>query len=230
MGLDGVELIMAVEERFGVEITDEEAQQILTTRMLYECVTRKIRSVPSDVCLSQRAFYLLRRSFRADFTIPRSAFRPDVPLEKLIPHTNRKLLWDRLKEHLGAKVWPQLKLRRAIVWLITAGALSLGALILFWAGPHTPLLSSILALLTTAFSAYILVRMARPLRTSLAGHTVGTLSELIVASNAFLVAPPSNEWSPERIRLEVRQLVIDQLAVPPTFSDDAEFVKDLGID
>ena len=230
MGLDGVELLMAVEERFGIEITDQEAQEILTTRMLYECVGRKVRSIPSDVCLSQRAFYLLRRSFRADLTIPRSAFRPDVPLEKLIPHSDRKLQWDRLKEHSGAKVWPELKLHRPIVWLITAGALTLGTLTLFWAGFNTPLFSSILALVITAFSAYVLVRMARPLRTSLAGHTIGTLSEFIVASNAFLVSPPSNEWTPERLRLEVRQIVIDQLGVQPDFSDDDEFVKDLGID
>jgi acyl carrier protein len=230
MGLDGVELLMAVEERFGIEITDQEAQDILTTRMMYECVGRKIRSVPSDVCLTQRAFYLLRRLFRSDFSIPRSAFRLDVSLEQLIPLRDRKLQWDRLKEQLGAKVWPELKLRRAIAGLITAGALGLGALTLFWAGSDRPLFSLILALLTTAFSAYLLVKMARPLRTSLAGHTVGTLSEFIVSSNAFLVAPPSNEWTPERIRLEVRQIVIDQLAVPPDFSDDAEFVKDLGLD
>ncbi len=230
MGLDGVELRMAVEERFGIEIPDEEAQELLTTRMLYDCVGRKVRSAPSDVCLTQRAFYLLRRSFHTDFSVPRNAFRPDVSLDELIPRIDRRRQWDRLKEHLGAKVWPQLKLRRGIGWLITAGAISLGGLTLLLAGSDTPLFSSILALLTTAFSAYILVRMARPLRTSLAGQTVGTLSELIVTSNAFLVAPPSNEWTPERIRLEIRKIVIDQLAVQPDFSDDDEFVKDLGID
>lgn len=230
MGLDGVELLMAVEERFGIEITDEEAQDILTNRMLYECVGRKIRSVPSDICLTQRAFYLLRRSFRADFSVPRRAFQPTVSLEGLVPRRNRKLHWERLKEHIGARVWPKLKLPRPIAWLIGAVVIGVGGFAFFWSGDDTPIFSLILSLVTSAFSAFLIVKIASPLRTSLAGHTVGTLSEFVVASNAFLVAPPSNEWTPERIRLEVRQIVIDQLAVPPDFSDDAEFVKDLGID
>ena len=42
MGLDLVELVMAIEEGFDIEIRDEEAQKIRTPRMYYEIVQRKL--------------------------------------------------------------------------------------------------------------------------------------------------------------------------------------------
>jgi acyl carrier protein len=40
MGLDLVEFVMAVEERFDIEIPDEEASRLLTPRMVMDCVER----------------------------------------------------------------------------------------------------------------------------------------------------------------------------------------------
>ena len=42
MGLDTVELVMAVEEEFGITISDEEAQDIRTVGDMYQCVLRKV--------------------------------------------------------------------------------------------------------------------------------------------------------------------------------------------
>jgi acyl carrier protein len=38
MGLDSVELVIAVEETFGCRITDEQAERIVTPRELIDCV------------------------------------------------------------------------------------------------------------------------------------------------------------------------------------------------
>jgi len=40
--LDAVELIMAVEDKFGVEVTDEEAQSLTTTNAVVELLRSKL--------------------------------------------------------------------------------------------------------------------------------------------------------------------------------------------
>ena len=42
MGLDLVEMVMAVEEHFGIEILDKEAYHITTPRKLIDYVTEKV--------------------------------------------------------------------------------------------------------------------------------------------------------------------------------------------
>jgi acyl carrier protein len=229
MGLDSVELVMAVEEKFAIELADEEVQDALTPRMLYEVVEKKLRTVPADICLSQRAFYLLRQAFRKDFSIARSAFRPGTLLESLVPLRDRIDRWEQLKQHVGALTWPKLKLPKYFSALIVALLLGVGTVTYLWTGQGA---DQKFLLVTTAMgiAALIALPVSRPLRTSLAGQTVGSLTDLIVTSNSFLVLPVSNEWTRERIRLDVRRIIVEQLAVSPDFSDDASFVDDLGLD
>ena len=56
MGLDGVELIMAVEEKFGISISDEEAQRVLTVGDMKRLVRAKLDITDSASCLTQRHF------------------------------------------------------------------------------------------------------------------------------------------------------------------------------
>ena len=61
MGLDGVELVMAIEEGFGVTIADAEAEGCVTPAAMIDLVFHKLRASDERVCVSQRAFHLVRR-------------------------------------------------------------------------------------------------------------------------------------------------------------------------
>jgi acyl carrier protein len=43
MGLDSVELVMAVEEEFGIQIANSEAEKILRVRDLHACIMRALQ-------------------------------------------------------------------------------------------------------------------------------------------------------------------------------------------
>jgi acyl carrier protein len=48
MGLDLVELVMAVEEEFGINISDAEAETLVTPKLLAEAVYSKLTSMNAD--------------------------------------------------------------------------------------------------------------------------------------------------------------------------------------
>ena len=50
MGLDAVELVMAVEEKFGISITDEEATKAVTVGDLKHLVRTKLDVADADGC------------------------------------------------------------------------------------------------------------------------------------------------------------------------------------
>ena len=90
MGLDGVELVMAWEEAFGITIADEEAVKIRTPRMTIDLIHAKLGGLlRGDArCLTQRCFYLLRRHFLPLTTMPRKSITPKARLVDLVPKHN----------------------------------------------------------------------------------------------------------------------------------------------
>src|SRR6266513_6221453 len=117
MGLDSVELVMAIEEKFGVSIPDEEAQDILTVGDMFQCVISKLTVADRSSCLTPKAFHLLRRRAKDLFNVPRSQFRLDAELDLIVPKRSRRENWRKFQLAVGATKWPKL----AISW---AGVLS----------------------------------------------------------------------------------------------------------
>ena len=54
MGLDGVEMVMAVEEAFDIRIEASEAEKLLTPRLLIDFVQSKVSGATASVCLDSR--------------------------------------------------------------------------------------------------------------------------------------------------------------------------------
>ena len=101
MGLGIMELIMEIEEHFGVPIPDERAERILTVGDLYRYVlARTRRSLPTP-CPTGQAFYRLRRTLTQEFGVDRVRVRPAARLRDLFPRASRGAAWPRLAAALG---------------------------------------------------------------------------------------------------------------------------------
>lgn len=90
MGLDSIEILMKVEETFGIKIPDQEAEQILTVGDFHNTVWRQLSDKYSDKCKSQYLFYKLRKSFADTFNFSPQLLKPDTPPEQIFPITNRR--------------------------------------------------------------------------------------------------------------------------------------------
>lgn len=135
MGLDTVELLLNVEECFGVAITDESAAQLTTPRQLSSHIAKLLatqsperNTAKTSLCLSQRAFYRLRRALMAETGLSRNALRPDTPLAEVFPD-QRRATWRRLQRALAAPDLPRLTASPPISALLQIGGPSLFVLL-----------------------------------------------------------------------------------------------------
>ena len=90
MGLDSVEILMKVEDTFGIKIPNQEAEQILTVGDFHNAVWRLISGNQSDKCKSQHLFYKLRKSFSDTFDFSPQQLNLDTSPEEIFPITNRR--------------------------------------------------------------------------------------------------------------------------------------------
>ena len=101
MSWDPIELIMEIEEHFGVTIPDHHAERIHSVGDLYlYLLTRTGRGAPV-ICPNSGAFFRLRRTLTTGFGIDRRLVRPEVLLRDLFPEDTRAAAWPRLAQDLG---------------------------------------------------------------------------------------------------------------------------------
>lgn len=97
MGLDGVEIILATEERFRVRIEDEETETMGTVGDLYRYLLRKL-DIRVRGCPKAALFYRTRRALCGHTGRSRAEVGPATKLEALLPP--RPELWLRLEDSL----------------------------------------------------------------------------------------------------------------------------------
>jgi len=234
MGLDGVELVMCVEEKFGISITDEEASKTLTVGDLKRLVRAKLEVADVAGCLTQRAFHLIRKNATGEFGVLRRDLRPDTPLETVVPESTRRESWQHFQVALGVAQFPELVRPHTVNLTITALVLS-SLLVPVWYGALHPvhfgrwmLFGAIVASAVGWGSA----RMTRPMKTKFkVGYDkVRDLARFLVAQYPQLLGKPRTaKWTEEEISCLLREVIVEQLAVT-NFDDSSRFVQDLHID
>lgn len=233
MGLDIVEFVMSVEEKFDIEIPDADAQNLTTPRKLVDYIMTKVKAGRDRGCISQREFYRLRRALIARHWATRDGLKPETPLDRIVPKPNRRPAWQHLGAELNAPRWPGLvrpKSIKAGLALIAVIAYSLP-----WAsrggeilrGDLTPVLLSIVS---TIFVVWVGVATTRPMRVAFPPQyaCVGDAARFLVATN-HQPEKAQEGWTREQVRETVRALIFEQFAVTD-FTDDSRFVQDMHID
>ncbi|HKY88163.1 MAG TPA: hypothetical protein VJL90_15505 [Pseudorhodoplanes sp.] len=100
-GGDDLDVVRDVERAFGIRITDEEAEATLTVGQLFDLIQAKCGSARAQVCLSQIAFYRLRRVLSPD---DKAAITPQTPVAVV----------RKLDEHSIGRAWKELSRRSGL--------------------------------------------------------------------------------------------------------------------
>lgn len=222
MGLESVELILSVEEEFGIRVEDSAMEHLLTPRLLADYIVRQLGSVAPDtkICASQTGFYQIRRALIRHFAISRQDIHPTTPLQSILQGPIRPQ-WHQLGIAINARKLPPLQCQRRYAYpiytvlpvsILTACALA-----------QTPGWVIFLALL---IAFYVPMLICDRLGTLIPAN-MSNVASLI--PYARLATPPL--WTHEAVLHKVMQLTAEITGTPfEVILPDCRFVQDLGLD
>jgi hypothetical protein len=226
MGMDGVEIVMAVEERFGVTIPDSEAELARTPGMLVDLVMAKMSTSGIDACRTQRAFHLTRRFLVKRNGIARDAIRLGNEIRQIIVREDERKFWGDLRLFLSAKRWPDLDFSsptsKAILGL-ALGMFVVGTFLSWGRFGSEGILIGILAAIVTVF---FISRGFGGFRRYIPARIV-TIRDLAMVVGGVI---EEGSWNQNEVEFGVEKIVSEVLGLKPgVYRSDADFVKELGL-
>ncbi len=99
-GLDTVELVMGIEEEFGLEIPNEVAEKLTTVGETYEYLRTQLEKTDIEECFSQKIFYKLRRAMVNNFNLQRRMITPETDVSDLVPLKELEEGWSFLRLYI----------------------------------------------------------------------------------------------------------------------------------
>ena len=222
MGLDGVELIMAVEEEFELVISDEEAGNVRTPGDLTDLVYSKLRKDRSDPCQSQHAFYVVRNVLIKELGVRRDQIKPYTNLCTLIPKDNRKKIFQDVISSIsdGKTVYAGLVRPEKIELLILSILAIFFFTILFFTS-----LNLVLNIIFSLMLFLVLIASTSRFKTDFPRqfYNVKGLTRIIGSTQNKI-------WNREELWIKIKDLIVEQLGVlPEEVVPDADFIDDLGV-
>ena len=181
MGLDGVELVLAIEEGFQIHIEDHEAERVSTVGDLYGLVVSKLGR-DSKQCLTSAAFYRTRRGIVGALGVARREIRPSTNLESLLPKSGRRSMWQAIEARVGLNL-PKLEYPWLTVSLFLVAGMIVGMASAVYA--HAGAAAFAFAAFGGAILGGSLLRAAPGLAVAIpnAEVTVGDLAKDVLALN-----------------------------------------------
>jgi hypothetical protein len=181
-------------------------------------------------CLSQQAFYFLRRSFSNRLQVPRRAFRPDTSLHQLIPKQNRKLVWSVLKSEMDATALPDLARPLWLFYSLFASTV-LFAFSSFYLIPEFSLSQKVeLAIMIALLFGFVASVVTRPLKTDFRRRfrSLDDLVEYLLLHNPHSFKREERAWTRVQVAETVRAIIVDITGIT-NFSEDSRFINDMHL-
>ena len=230
MGLETVELVIRFEEAFGITISDEAASRLTTPREATDFIATQVAVADGNACLSQQAFYFLRRGFSNSLQLPRSAFRSDVAMQRLIPKQNRIHVWGQLQVEMGPNVLPDLARPLWLFYLLSAATLSLTVFVPYATSALPFQLRLALGLALLVLVGITASVVTRPFKTEFRRRfrTIAGLVEHLVLHAPHAFKREQRMWTRAQIAETVRAIIAD-ITGKTNFTDDSHFINDMRL-
>jgi acyl carrier protein len=239
MGLDTVEIVMEIEETFGIIVPDRDAEKIQTIGDAYRCIIAKLEFPEAPgTCLTSHAFYHFRRTLMRKLGTPRDAVRPEASMDKLLPMADQRDSWAKLGEWLGWRI-PSLE-RPA--WVGTVSSI-LGLTLLIISLSFGPLVvgfnqwavfpSLVCALVVPLLTVVMIHKVTEPLAVHIPQQcaTVHGLIKTVATKDYATIARQRGGWNRAEVREILFKLISEQMGVPrEKLTEETSFVNDLGAD
>ena len=231
MGLDYVELVMAVEEAFEIEIEDEAYQSVETVGDLHELVLVRLAARRDEArdpvaCARVPAFNRIRRALIEVAGVERRDVRPAAALDELVPREGRRAAWEKLRDQSRLR-WPGLTAPAWLLWItLAASVTACAAAYVFYS-----LTWSLILVFGGCF--LLILNATRALQVELPGgvSTVGDLTQTVARWNYGLLVSGREPASPDEVWKLLVEIIEEQLAIPRSeIRPEASFVRDLQVD
>lgn len=238
MGLDGIEILLEVEETFGIRILDEEAARIRTVGDLYARVLQDLATMREkrgeSFCASASAFYALRRGFTRALSLPREMVLPSALTSTLLGWRHRRANWHRIGTSAEVQL-PSLRRPRWLVWPLLGAVCGVALRAGWWMRNNdAPMADSIglcvAVLIVLAMISFIATRPVA-VKVPRGCEKVGGLAQEVARSNyGTLVVRMGRIPGPAEVWVSLRDLLAKQLGVPAErVTPEARLIEDLGM-
>ena len=233
MGLDSVEILMKVEDTFGIKIPDREAEQILTVGDFHNAVWRNLSGKHSDKCKSQNLFYKLRKSFAETYNFSPRQLKLDTSPNDIFPKTNRRQVYLSFSDTTNLKLpdlaltkpWTTLLSTFGFAMIIGGLATSL-VLINFYNFSKWTLLIPVAGIILT----FIFSDLLNPKRTAINERTIREFTQHTLALNysTLLADEGTNRLEMETV---INHIIADMVGLDlEEVTSEKKIADDLGID
>lgn len=217
MGLDGVEMILAIEKEFGFNVEDEEMLQCTTVGELTMLVYMKTKQLGMGTEWFQRGLDDVRAFMAHHTNVPPEEINEDTPLIDLFRHNRRGLL-RKLRTELHWIRTPSLKRPKWVVFLAALASFACVICTFNYYGTGWGILSVFAAPLTLALAS-------RPFKIMFPKN-YAIVKDLILAGK-----PLDGNINVEYLRERVYRIISEQLGVPlEQVKPHKRFLEDLGMD
>jgi acyl carrier protein len=228
MGLDAVELVMDVEDHFGISIQNSEAERVRSVGDLVALIQSRIDAAHAATCPTLSSFLQLRSCVREIANDNGLRMRTGSRVVDTLNRSERQRLWKRLEDLLGSAP-PSLRrppaMRKVLIFLVFLAIISAIVAAAAIDSAILPLTLALAAIVTLVLHFLTIpFRIVPPDELTTFGAISQRLSGVTVATKRLHLQ------SLEEILEELKPIVVNTLGVDASeIVPTARFIEDLGM-